>query len=117
MIVTPDGQPPGAQDPAYRPSLALFFISPTSTTPVRDFQGGGTEALLIAPYSTNAPLTGGAHVRIVLSGRDRLVPEQIANVPDVRATLEQLGRVAVPARRTTRVTTLWVIRWPAGYTG
>ena len=77
----------------------------------------GTGALLIAPYSTNAPLTGGAHVRIVLSGRDRLVPEQIANVPDVRATLEQLGRVAVPARRTTRVTTLWVIRWPAGYTG
>ena len=56
-------------------------------------------------------------MRIVLSGRDRLVPEQIANVPDVRATLEQLGRVAVPARRTTRVTTLWVIRWPAGYTG
>jgi hypothetical protein len=35
----------------------------------------------------------GAHVRVDLRGRHRLVPEQIANVPDVGAALEQLGRV------------------------
>src|SRR5438128_4395485 len=45
---------------------------------------------------THAPLTGGAHVSVDCGGGDRLVPEQITNVPDGRSAFEQLGRVTVP---------------------
>ena len=39
-----------------------------------------------------------------LRGRDRLVPQEIPDVPDVGAALEELGRVAVPEH--VRVDTL-----------
>ena len=42
------------------------------------------------------PPARSADVRVDLRGRDRLVTQKIANVPDVRAALEQLGRIAMP---------------------
>lgn len=35
-------------------------------------------------------------MRVDLRGRDGLVTQEVANVPDVGAALEELGRIAVP---------------------
>lgn len=43
-----------------------------------------------------APLTRGADVRVDLRRGHRLVAEQIADVSNVRAPLQELGRIAVP---------------------
>jgi len=79
-------------------SGAFLYVSTASTTLVGVFTRGRQKDFLCprrVEQLHDPPPARGADVRVDLRGRDRLVTQQIANVPDVGDAPEELGLAVV----------------------